>query len=223
MYEHVEDIPVEVRMKAEQLTSLVEQLCGRCSIDNVGNVSVYLPATKQQLRKNINGDFICLPHSNRIENNIQKALEFVTTWQRKWSLINSVKKIQVKQYVKTKLGTNDVWALNALIKIYGFQTANEQAINATTVDNNVGFTGIDAEILSSIAKQLITRIEGRKKSGMDPNPVKCLSEKQRALVRKKMPKYWQQIIENSDEIKLLYQTKHFFDNEVNSVQTRLPI
>ena len=59
----------------------------------------------------------------------------------------------------------------------------------TTRDrNNVGFTDIDGEILSSFAKQLLSR--------------GYLSPKQMAIVYKKMPKYWSQIVRVSNTEKL---------------------
>lgn len=221
MYEHVEDIPVALRTAANDLNDHVERLHGRLVIENTGYVRVNMPATKDQFKKNIPSDSLLLTGS--IDENIQKAIEFVRIWEQKWSLKNSVTKVMVKEYVKHKLSTNDKWALNALLKIYSFQTANEKALDHTVIRNNVGFSGHDAEFLSSIAKQLITRIEDRKTRGYDPDPVKCLSQKQRDIVRKIIQKYWQQIVENSDEIKLLYQTKHFHESNENRVQTRLPL
>jgi hypothetical protein len=210
--------------KVHELKTLVSRLNGRCEIDEEGGaINVYLPATKQQVKKDINGDFAIYPCNTGLQNNLNSALNFVRTWELKWSLKNSVSKVQVKEYVRHKLSTDDKWALAALLKIYSFQTASEKATDRTELDNDVGFSGVDAEILSSIAKQLITRITARKNAGVDPNPIKCLSEKQRSLVRKKMMKYWQQIIDNSDEIKLLSQAKNFHDSNENRNQTRLPL
>ncbi len=67
--------------------------------------------------------------------------------------------------------------------IYDKQTLSEQASNSTSVLNSVGFTGCDAEILSSFSQQVQ---RGR-----------TLSPKQMALVFKKMPKYWEQLWDNS--------------------------
>jgi hypothetical protein len=53
----------------------------------------------------------------------------------------------------------------------------------------VGFTGADGEFLTSLAKQL-------QKKGY-------LSPKQMTFVFKKMPKYWKQILNISDEEKLI--------------------
>ena len=70
-------------------------------------------------------------------------------------------------------------ALEALVAIYSQQTDREQASAATIEDNGVGFTGVDAEILSSFAKQYQVRHR--------------LSPKQLKLVMRKMPKYAGQI------------------------------
>ena len=100
-----------------------------------------------------------------------------------------ITKYQIKEYVRTKLGTDPHWAKNALLKIFEFQTADEQEWETTHDHNGVGFTGIDGEILSSFAKQL------QKKNWLSP--------KQMDILLKKMPKYWKQIISISDEEKLL--------------------
>lgn len=98
-------------------------------------------------------------------------------------------KHQIKEFVRFKLGNDKRWALHALTKIFEFQTAAEQEYETTSEYNGVGFTGVDGEILSSFAKQYIRR--------------KWLSEKQMAILMKKMPKYWKQIISISDEEKLI--------------------
>ena len=100
-----------------------------------------------------------------------------------------ITKKQIKEYVRTQLGSNPNWAKHALIKIFEFQTAEEQEMESTHDHNGVGFTGIDGEILSSFAKQL-------QKGGF-------LSPKQMDLLHKKMPKYWKQIIDISNQIKLI--------------------
>jgi len=98
-------------------------------------------------------------------------------------------KTQIRDYVRTKLGTSPVWAKHALLKIFEFQTISEQNSEATLESNGVGFTGADGEILASFAKQLKIK--------------NYLSPKQMDLLYKKMPKYWKQIISISDEDKLL--------------------
>ena len=97
-------------------------------------------------------------------------------------------KKEIKEFVRMKLGTSKTWAQRALLKIFEFQTADEQAYGSTYVDNGVGFTGADAEFLTSLA-------EGLKKYNR-------LSPKQMTFLYRKMPKYWKQIIKISDEEQL---------------------
>lgn len=85
----------------------------------------------------------------------------------------------IKQFFKHQLATNEIWALRGLQRIYSAQTASEQASGQTHELNSVGFSGCDAEILSSFCEQL--------------NRKGYLSHKQMALVYKKMPRYWKQL------------------------------
>ena len=84
-----------------------------------------------------------------------------------------------KEFIKNQLATNPAWAVKGLVKIYTLQTADEQASDRTSHDNGVGFNGLDANILSSFAKQV--------------NAGRNLSQKQMTIVYKKMPRYWKQI------------------------------
>jgi len=102
--------------------------------------------------------------------------------------MNKVSKIQIKEFVKKKLSSDPRWAQHALLKIFEFQTQDEQRAKDTKYHNGVGFTGTDGRILSSLATQL------QKK--------RYLSDKQMALVFKKMPKYWIQVMKISDKEKL---------------------
>ena len=92
-------------------------------------------------------------------------------------------------FVKTKLATDPVWAVKALVRIYQEnQTADEQVSQSTTHDNGIGFSGCDAEFLSSLAQAQLKY--GR------------LTDKQLSFVLKKMPKYAGQVIKMSDPVKL---------------------
>lgn len=102
--------------------------------------------------------------------------------------MNKVTKIQIKEFVKGKLLTDPVWAKQALLRIYEFQTKEEQNVRDTMYHNGVGFTGMDGRILSSLAKQLIEK--------------KYLSDKQMDIVFRKIPKYWIQVVKISDKEKL---------------------
>lgn len=86
----------------------------------------------------------------------------------------------VKQYIKVKLNTDSAWATKAVLKIYRQnQTCDEQVTNTTNNLNGIGFSGVDATILSSFAQQVE---KGRN-----------LSVKQLAILFKKMPRYWKQV------------------------------
>jgi hypothetical protein len=86
---------------------------------------------------------------------------------------------ETKSFIQLKLATNVAWATRAVAMIYTLQTADEQESGTTHNLNGVGFSGCDAEILSSFAKQLA---KGR-----------TLSAKQMAIVFRKMPRYWRQV------------------------------
>ncbi len=77
--------------------------------------------------------------------------------------------------IRIKLGTEVKWATKGVIRIFENQTADEQNVEETREHNGIGFTGADANILSSFAKQILN---GR-----------YMSNKQLALLFKKMPKY----------------------------------
>ena len=78
------------------------------------------------------------------------------------------------------LRTNPQWAIRGLMRVYKEQTASEKEAEATRENNGVGFTGTDAEILTSFAKQV------ERDNGRYPLP---LSPKQLAILFKRMPKY----------------------------------
>ena len=88
-------------------------------------------------------------------------------------------------FVKQMLASNPAWAVRGLLKIYEFQTEAEQRVGETTEDNGVGFSGCDAHILSSFAEQI--------KNGRQ------MSEKQLAIIYKKMPRYSRQLVNIVEE------------------------
>jgi len=103
--------------------------------------------------------------------------------------MRNITKAQIAEFVRNKLATDERWAKAALLKIYDFQTAEEQYFGDTRQHNGVGFTGADGEILSSLSNQFKTK--------------GCLSPKQMNIVMKKMKKYTRQIIMISDSEKLV--------------------
>jgi hypothetical protein len=94
----------------------------------------------------------------------------------------------IRDFVKKQLCTNKKWALHALEVIAANQTSVEFENEQTTERNNIGFNGRDAKILTSFAKQYETR--------------KYLSENQMRALYSMMPKYWQQVVNAANQIKL---------------------
>jgi len=93
-----------------------------------------------------------------------------------------------QEFIQGKLRTDQKWALRALEVIYARQTAQEKASDQTIEDNGVGFSGVDAELLSSFAKQYQER--------------GFLTLKQMEYLHRKIIKYWRQILGMCDATKL---------------------
>jgi hypothetical protein len=91
--------------------------------------------------------------------------------------------------LKERLATDDLWALRALTVVYRNQTADEQARQQTIEHNGTGFSGPDAEILSSFAQQYQRR--------------GTLSPRQMHLLRRKMPSYASQVARAADKTRLM--------------------
>jgi hypothetical protein len=103
-------------------------------------------------------------------------------------------KLNVQAFVKHKLATDPVWALKALVRIFTEnQTQSEQQMDATVEDNGIGFSGVDAEFMSSLAKQYIAK--------------GFLSPKQMSFVFKKISKYSRQVVlmSNQDQLKKMVE------------------
>ena len=83
------------------------------------------------------------------------------------------------QNLKSKLTYHSDAAIEGLLLIFSYQTAEEQDCESVLEDNGIGFTGADGSILSSFARQVT---EGR-----------TLSDKQMDIIHKKMPKYAAQL------------------------------
>ena len=98
-------------------------------------------------------------------------------------------------FIREKVATDPRWAVKGLLRIFEYQTATEQACETTQEHNGVGFTGVDAEILSSFAKQV--------------NKGRNMSPKQMAIIYKKMPKYAKQLmlIAEDDKMKVWNKLK----------------
>lgn len=89
--------------------------------------------------------------------------------------------------------TKDEFAIGGLLKIYSFQTTDEQNINNTTEKNAMGFNACDAGFMSSIAKQFLAK--------------GSLSEKQIPYVKRTMPRYIEQLMQEGFEPVNINQTK----------------
>lgn len=198
----------------DQLKNKAGLLGARLMMDNGSTcINVIMPLTKSQEKDGQpHSDLIALPCTSTLQQNIDTAFEFMSTWEEKWSLKNDVKKKEIEDFLRTKLGSDDLWAKKALLLIYGYQTSSEQACGHTTVNNSVGFTGHDSEYLSSLARQLKEHLESVKKS--NPGIPECeavkkawLSKKQLAALKKTIKKYWRQVADASDEMKLLKAVK----------------
>ena len=97
------------------------------------------------------------------------------------------KKDMIEQ-LRQRLASKDRWALRALMRIYQNQTADEQNSETTIERNGIGFTGPDAEILSSFARQYQRR--------------GSLSERQMIILRRRIPAYARQIVQCTDTTRL---------------------
>lgn len=94
-----------------------------------------------------------------------------------------------KEEIKEMLQRNDKAVLRALVVIFSLQTDAERSSEETVEHNGVGFNGADAEICSSLAKQIIRR--------------GTLSQKQMEIARKKIMKYARQLtLVSNGEIKV---------------------
>jgi hypothetical protein len=92
-------------------------------------------------------------------------------------------KEQLVNILKVQLSTNPNQAVKGLLRVFANQTADEQQTGGVRANNGIGFVHTDSVILTSFAKQY-------KNKGF-------LSEKQMAILYKKMPKYAKQLIEGS--------------------------
>lgn len=95
-------------------------------------------------------------------------------------------KIWTIEEMKNLIANNDRVLYRALIVLYNGQTADEQRDGATRYTNGIGFNGVDAPILTSFAEFL--------------ERTKFLTTKQKAIARKKLPKYAKQLVKVTNEM-----------------------
>ena len=86
---------------------------------------------------------------------------------------------QWKEYLQNLVRTNKKALYRSIILIADLQTPEEKVWGATIEKNNVGFGAVDAEMMTALALRL--------KNGGE------LTEKELAICRNKMPKYWRQL------------------------------
>jgi len=87
---------------------------------------------------------------------------------------------QWKEYLQNLLRTNKKALYRAITLIADLQTPEEKAYGATIDHNGVGFGAVDAEMMTALALRL--------KYGGE------LTERELAICRNKMPKYWRQLM-----------------------------
>lgn len=96
--------------------------------------------------------------------------------------MSEIAKVWDKDAVQHLIATNDKALARALWVIFQRQTAAEQSSLQTIVRNGRGFTGVDAEFLSDVARKL-------------PRYSFNMTGPQIRRVRPLMRKYWRQLLE----------------------------
>jgi len=94
------------------------------------------------------------------------------------------------EFIRQKVVSDDRWMIKGLLTIYEYQTIDEQQSEMVKVHNGVGFSRIDAEILTSFAKRAIQR--GALEAIKTANGLKAssfFSPTQEDLCRRKMARY----------------------------------
>lgn len=97
-------------------------------------------------------------------------------------------KVEIKNFLKKKLSDDDRWAMRALVLVAQSQTKAEMNLEETTEANGVGFSKTDGAILISILKFF--------------NDKRYISQKQMNVIKRRIPKYWKQILKVTDMTKL---------------------
>lgn len=102
-------------------------------------------------------------------------------------------KVWTAENIMEVFSTNEDQMCKGLVLIYRRQTADEREDKVTRNKNGVGFNAFDAEILSSFAEQYLRR--------------GWLSDKQIAILRKKLPRYRRQLAEIANEQEALREAR----------------
>lgn len=88
-------------------------------------------------------------------------------------------KIWTKEEIAEKIRNDEEWLLRGLVAIFNKQTEDEKQVEDTRHHNDVGFTGADGRLMTSMAKFYLRN--------------RYLSDNQKFLVRKRMTKYAKQL------------------------------
>lgn len=125
---------------------------------------------------------------------------------RPWE--NFTNQTQWKEYLQNLLKTNDKALYRAIVLISNYQTPEEKALGVTIDSNKKGFGTVDARFLTSMALKI--------KGGVS------LTEKEKAICRNKMPKYWHQLYLISKKKEKNHETKEEQSNHNNSSSNLCP-
>lgn len=90
------------------------------------------------------------------------------------------KRVWTKEEILALIDENDEMVKRSLLKLYGYQTKDEQETKSTMSLNGIGFNSNDALILSNMAEFLTEK--------------KFLTNKQIEFVRKRIRKYSKQLV-----------------------------
>lgn len=94
-------------------------------------------------------------------------------------MVSFSSKKELQEAIKKQITSSDAQSIKAMLKVYEYQTSDEQESAGVYENNGVGFAGADAEILTSFCKQFTAK--------------GFLSPKQMEIVKKKVGKYAAQI------------------------------
>jgi len=114
-------------------------------------------------------------------SNLRESIKMKTKLNKNEAL-DAQGRIWNKEKIQRLLETNNEAVIRGMKRIYARQTRSEQIDQQTEVWNTIGFTGVDAKIMSSF-------VEFHKKFGY-------LSPKQMNIARKKTKKYWKQLLDD---------------------------
>lgn len=94
--------------------------------------------------------------------------------------VSHTREVWSRSRVIALIESNDKAAIRALLVVYGNQTASEKASHTAAEHNGIGFSQMDAEILTSFAQFY--------------NRAGFLSAKQMTILKKKIVRYWKQVL-----------------------------